>query len=190
MFVKTIRTVRLRYAFTQIVMVRSHFQSKYCVEILILQWDHSKLSTCKSPHTSSIEGVTWNRWSHSSIYNKNDANNIFSGWCKIGFEIKNEIEGQCQSSPKLTGILTVLRCILGPNLEILSWIGSEWWQGQAQNMAIFMPPPLGAGGIMFSGCPSVRPSVLPSVRPSVRLSEAWNTLFWPVHGSVGPPDQP
>ena len=33
---------------------------------------------------------------------------------------------------------------------------------------------------------SVRPSVCPSVRPS----EAWNTLFWPVHGSVGPPDQP
>ena len=25
----------------------------------------------------------------------------------------------------------------------------------------FMPPPLGAGGIMFSGCPSVRPSVRP-----------------------------
>ena len=24
---------------------------------------------------------------------------------------------------------------------------------------VFMPPPLGAGGIMFSGCPSVRPSV-------------------------------
>ena len=43
---------------------------------------------------------------------------------------------------------------------------------------IFMPPPLAAGGIMFSGC------------PSVRSSEAWNTLFWPVHGSVGPPDQP
>ena len=41
-----------------------------------------------------------------------------------------------------------------------------------------MPQPLGAGGIMFSGCPSVSPS------------EAWNTLFWPVHGSVGPPDQP
>ena len=38
--------------------------------------------------------------------------------------------------------------------------------------------------------PSVRPSVCPSVRPSVRPSEAWNTLFWPVHGSVGPPDQP
>ena len=36
-----------------------------------------------------------------------------------------------------------------------------------QNL-FFMPPPLGAGGIMFSGCPSVRPSVCPSVRPSVR----------------------
>ena len=29
-----------------------------------------------------------------------------------------------------------------------------------------------------------------SVCLSVRPSEAWNTLFWPVHGSVGPPDQP
>ena len=29
-----------------------------------------------------------------------------------------------------------------------------------------------------------------SVRPSVRPSEAWNALFWPVHGSVGPPNQP
>ena len=35
-----------------------------------------------------------------------------------------------------------------------------------------------------------RLSVRPSVHPSARLSEAWNTLFWPVHGSVGPPDQP
>ena len=111
--------------------------SKYCVEMLILWWDHSKLSTYKSTHTSSIWGVTWNRWSHSSIYNKNDANNIFSDWYKIGFEIKNEIEGQCQSSPKFSGILTVLRCICGPNLEILSWIGGEWWHGQAQNMVIF-----------------------------------------------------
>ena len=81
--------------------------------------------------------MTWNRWSHSSICNKNDANNIFSGWYKIGFEIKNEIEGQGQSSPKFSGILRVLRCIIGPNLEILSWIGAEWWHGQAQNMAIF-----------------------------------------------------
>ena len=28
-------------------------------------------------------------------------------------------------------------------------------------LTIVMPPPLGAGGIMFSGCPSVRPSVRP-----------------------------
>ena len=104
---------------------------------MILQWDHSKRSTYKSPHTSSIWGLTWNRWSHSSICNKNDANNIFSGWYKIGFEIKNEIEGQCQSSPKFSGTLRVLRCIIGPNLEILSWIGGEWCHGQAQNMAIF-----------------------------------------------------
>ena len=33
--------------------------------------------------------------------------------------------------------LRVLRCIFGPNLKILSWIGGEWWHGQAQNMAIF-----------------------------------------------------
>ena len=30
-----------------------------------------------------------------------------------------------------------------------------------QSYLFFMPPPLGAGGIMFSGCPSVRPSVRP-----------------------------
>ena len=61
------------------------------------------------------------------------------------------------------------------NIETIQWIcplykDFRFW--------LFMPPPLGAGGIMFSGCPSVRPS------------EAWNTLFWPVHGSIGPPDQP
>ena len=81
--------------------------------------------------------MTWNRWSHSSICNKNDANKKFSGWYKIGFEIKNEIEGHGQSSPKISRILRVLRCIIGPNLEILSWIGGERWHGQAQNMAIF-----------------------------------------------------
>ena len=39
---------------------------------------------------------------------------------------------------------------------------------------IFVPPHLGTGGIMFSGCPP----------------DAANTLFPPVHGSVGPSDQP
>ena len=55
----------------------------------------------------------------------------------IGFEIKNDIEGQCQSSPKLIGVLTVLRCIFGPNVEILTSIGGELWHGQAQNEVIF-----------------------------------------------------
>ena len=50
--------------------------------------------------------------------------------------------------------------------------------GPADAVLFVMPPPLGAGGIMFSGCPSVRPSIRPS--------EAWNNLFSPVHGSVGP----
>ena len=55
-----------------------------------------------------------------------------------------------------------------------------------------MPPPLGAGGIIFSGCPSVRPSVvglfiLRDVRPSVR---SLNYLFSSVHWSVAPSHQP
>ena len=45
-----------------------------------------------------------------------------------------------------------------------------------------MPPPSGAGGIMFLGCPSIHLSVHPL--------EAWNTLFSHEHGSVGPSDQP
>ena len=67
-----------------------------------------------------------------------------------------------------------------------------------------MPPPLGAGGIMFSGCPSVRPSVrspkyplstctwvrwsvrptvtvLQHVRPSVR-PEKFPGICWRTHG--------
>ena len=49
---------------------------------------------------------------------------------------------------------------------------------QYAKMALIMSPHLGTGGIMFSSC------------PSVRSSEAWNALFPPVHGSVGPSDQP
>ena len=50
-----------------------------------------------------------------------------------GFEIKNWIEDQFQSSPKLVGIWTVLKCIFVPNLEIVTFIGSKLWHGQAQN---------------------------------------------------------
>ena len=50
-----------------------------------------------------------------------------------GFEIKNWIEDQFQSSPNLVGIWTVLRCIFVPNLKIVTSIGGELWHGQAQN---------------------------------------------------------
>ena len=51
----------------------------------------------------------------------------------IGFEIKNGIEDQFQSIPKLVGICTVLRCIVVPNLEIATSIGGALWHGQALN---------------------------------------------------------
>ena len=49
------------------------------------------------------------------------------------FEIKNQMESHGQSSPKLIGILTVLRCIFGPYLKILTRIGGELLCGQVQN---------------------------------------------------------
>ena len=50
-----------------------------------------------------------------------------------GFEVKNWIEDQFQSSPKLVGIWTVLRCICLPNLEIVTSIGDELCHRKAQN---------------------------------------------------------
>ena len=50
-----------------------------------------------------------------------------------GFEIKNWIEDQFQSSPKLVGIWTVIRYAFVPNLKIVTSIGGELWHGQAQN---------------------------------------------------------
>ena len=44
---------------------------------------------------------------------------------KKSFGIRNEGEVQGQSSPELTGILTVIKCICCPNLEILTRIGGE-----------------------------------------------------------------
>ena len=54
-----------------------------------------------------------------------------------GFEIKNWIEDQSKSSPKLVVIWTVLRCIFVPNLEIVTSIGGELWHGQAQSWVNF-----------------------------------------------------
>ena len=44
---------------------------------------------------------------------------------KIGYKIENESEDQNQSSPKLIGILTGLRCIFGQNVVILAWMADE-----------------------------------------------------------------
>ena len=52
---------------------------------------------------------------------------------KKWFEIKNETEHQGQSSPKSIGNLTVLRCIFGQHLVILTSIGGDLSHGQAQN---------------------------------------------------------
>ena len=68
-----------------------------------------------------------------NIY-KNSANKFAR---KTGFKIKNEFEDHDQSIPKLTGILTELRCIFSQNLEILTSTGGEWSCGQAQNSVNF-----------------------------------------------------
>ena len=50
------------------------------------------------------------------------------------FEVKFDLEGQCQSTPKTIGILTKVFYIYGPNLVILAWTGIElscrqtWWR--------------------------------------------------------------
>ena len=54
-----------------------------------------------------------------------------------GFEIKNRIEDQFQSSPKLVGISTVLNCIFVPNLKLVTPIGGELWHEQGQNWVNF-----------------------------------------------------
>ena len=53
---------------------------------------------------------------------------------KNRFEIKNETENQGQPVPKSIGTLTVLRCILGPNMEILTSIGVDLWRGQTHKL--------------------------------------------------------
>ena len=49
---------------------------------------------------------------------------------------------------------------------------------------MFMPPPLGAGGIMFSGCPSVRLSVCPSVRSLKYLLLTCKWVHWSTRPTV------
>ena len=49
------------------------------------------------------------------------------------FEVKFDLEGQCQSPPKTIGILTKVFYTYGPNLVILAWTGDELSHGQASD---------------------------------------------------------
>ena len=50
------------------------------------------------------------------------------------FEIKNKTEDRGQSIPKSIGTLTVLRCIFGQNLEILTSISGDLSHGQTHKL--------------------------------------------------------
>ena len=78
----------------------------------------------------------------TNIYKRRVSLNIYKKGAnkfgrKIGFKIENESEDQNQSSAKLIGISTVLRCIFGPNLVILAGMADEKWCEQAQNETKF-----------------------------------------------------
>ena len=57
---------------------------------------------------------------------------------KTGFKIDNKIEDQSLWSPILRGILTVLICIFGAKLDILTSIGVEWSRGQAKKWKLWV----------------------------------------------------
>ena len=67
----------------------------------------------------------------TNIYKRRVSLNIYKKGAnkfgrKIGFKIENQSEDQNRSSPNLIiEILTVLRCIFGPNLAILAWMADE-----------------------------------------------------------------
>ena len=56
---------------------------------------------------------------------------------KLGIKIKNNIEGHGQRSPKLIEMLSMLRYIFGPNLELPTSIVGEWLHGKAQKRVNF-----------------------------------------------------
>ena len=107
-----------------------------------------------------------------------------------GFEIKNWIEDQFQSSPKLVRIWTVLRCIFVPNLEIVTSIGGELWHAHAQNGVNFYfgvqfglegqgQSPLKAIGILtkvfYTYCPNLVILAWTGVELSRRQASAYRT---------------
>ena len=57
-----------------------------------------------------------------------------TGYAPNGLRVKFDIESQGQSTPKFNQILTMIRCIFGPNLVILGRTGDELLRGNAQNV--------------------------------------------------------
>ena len=55
----------------------------------------------------------------------------------LDLQVKFDIEDQGQSTTKTIGFLTVLRCISGPNLVILTYTSEKLSCGQAQNVVKF-----------------------------------------------------
>ena len=55
----------------------------------------------------------------------------------LDLQVKFDIEDQDQSTPKIIGFLTVLRCISGPNLVILTYTSEKLSCRQAQNEVKF-----------------------------------------------------
>ena len=55
----------------------------------------------------------------------------------LDLQVKFDLEDQGQSTPKTIGFLTILRCISGPNLVILTWTGEKLSYGQVQNEVKF-----------------------------------------------------
>ena len=102
------------------------------------RWFTTKLLFSQKPkliRSVASDGLT-------NIYKRRVSLNIYKKGAnkfgrKIGFNIEKESEDQNQSSPKLIGILTVLRCIFGINLVIIAWRADEEWCEQAQNEAKF-----------------------------------------------------
>ena len=53
---------------------------------------------------------------------------------KTGLKLKNKTEDRGQSIPQSIGTLTVLRCIFGQNLEILTSINGDLLRGQTHKL--------------------------------------------------------
>ena len=112
--------------------------AKVIIDRNVPRWFTTKLMFSQKPkliRSVARDGLT-------NIYKRQVSLNIYKKGAnkfgrKIGFKIENESEDQNQSSPKLIGISTVLRCIFGPNLVILAGMADEKWCEQAQNDAKF-----------------------------------------------------